>query len=239
MRNRRAGLTLMEVLVAISLLSLLSVGILTALRVAASAWERANASLMLDRRIAVANGIFYAALENVAPVYAEAAQSTQPGMASSFVFLFFQGEPQAMRFVTGYSLRGGPRGGLRLMELAVVDGPRGKRVLLNERPYGGPRAAGALVSSVVPEPAGGTRLFFAPIEPQPASFVIADELAGCSFSYLLQRAPGQPGTWTTMWQQPALLPSAVSIQMSPREETARLRPVTVTAPVRSKLRPLG
>ncbi len=237
MKNRRSGLTLMEVLVAISLLSLLSVAILTSLRVGAAAWGKANDSLMLDRRIATANAIFHSALENILPVYAEFQQGP---VASPVVFLFFQGQPESMRFVTGYSLQGGPRAGLRLMELQVVDGPRGKRVLLNERPYGGPRAAGSLVTGASPDPsAGELRLFFAPIEPQPNSFVIADELEGCMFSYLLQETPYDAGRWVSVWQRLTAIPGAVSIQMAGRADSARLRPVTVTAPIRSRLRPLA
>src|SRR6185436_15270322 len=49
--SREAGLTLMEVLVAVSLLSLLSVGMLIALRVGFSASAKANTRLIDDRRV--------------------------------------------------------------------------------------------------------------------------------------------------------------------------------------------
>jgi hypothetical protein len=51
------------------------------------------------------------------------------------------------------------------MELSVVDGPRGRRVLLNERPYGGPSSTLGLVTGATPDSATGElRLFFAPID---------------------------------------------------------------------------
>lgn len=233
MRNRRAGLTLMEVLVAIALLSLLSVGILMALRVGSSAWERATSSLMLDRRIATANAIFHAELEGILPAWAE---FENPLTKAPTAVTFFQGEPASMRFVTSYSLESGPRGGLRLVELQVTTAERGKRVLLNEQPYGGPRSAGRVVVGAPQDrETGRMRLLFAAIEARPSSFIIADELEGCSFSYRPQIMPGEPERWEPAWSNVFQLPSAVSIQITPRQGSARLRPVTVTVPIRSTM----
>lgn len=226
-RRGRRGLTLMEVLVAITLLGLLSAGSLTALRVAAGSWQRATSRLMLNRRVATANGIFHAAIEGALPVYAEHDRR---------LFLFFQGHPQSMRFVTPYSLERGPRGGLRIVELQVTTGERGRMVLLNERFYDGPAGAGRLVTGVARDQATGQfRMSFVPIEALPSSFVIADELAGCTFSYLMPEGPGQPARWVSEWPRLDRLPEAVSIQMAPRPDPARLLPVTVTVPIRSTL----
>jgi prepilin-type N-terminal cleavage/methylation domain-containing protein len=231
MRNPRAGLTLMEVLVAIALLSLLSVGILTAMRVGSTAWRRANADLMLDRRIAAANSIFHAELEGIFPAWAE---FQDPATRISTVFVFFQGQPQSMRFVTSYSLDSGPRGGLRIVEMQVTSTERGQRVLLNEQIYGEPRTAGRLVTGTIQE-RGGMRLLFAPIVPQPSSFVIADELGSCAFSYRAVLQLGEPEKWTPEWSDQYKLPTAISIQITPRGDSARLHAVTVTVPIRSVL----
>ena len=231
--NRSAGLTLIEVLVAISLLSLLSVSILMALRVGAGAWERTNTNLMLDRRIATANAIFHAELEGIFPGWAE---FDDPATRTPHVFVFFQGQPASMRFLTSYSLSNGPRGGLRLIELLVTDGPRGKRVLLNEQGYGDPKAAGRLVTGVIDDRSGrGARFSFAPIVPQPASFIIADELQNCSFSYLTEKVRNEPQRWAAVWLDPYRLPTAVGIQLTPRQDSARLQPVAVTVPIRATM----
>jgi prepilin-type N-terminal cleavage/methylation domain-containing protein len=231
-----AGLTLMEVLVAMALLSLLSAAILTALRVGASAWETANTNLMLDRRIASANAIFHAALEGMTPVFAEF-ESRETGPAT---VVFFQGHPQSMRFVSAYSLEAGPRAGLRILELEVVEGPRGRRVLLNDLPYLDPRQAGRFISGAQYDPqAGAVRLVFAPIQALPNSFIIADELEGCAFAYYLEeRGPEPSGRWLAVWDRLDELPRAVTIQIAARPDSARLRPVSITVPIRSRLRPL-
>jgi general secretion pathway protein J len=233
MRNKKAGLTLIEVLVAVSLLSLLSVGILMALRVGAGAWERANSALMLDRRIAAANRIFHAELEGIFPAWAEFQDPTTQAPVS---FLLFQGQPESMRFVTSYSLDGGPRAGLRLVELQVTATARGRRVLLNEETYSSPRVGGRIVSGLARGgPSPGLRILFAPIVPQPSSLIIADELESCSFSYLLDREPMEPQKWISAWEEPYFLPAAVSIQISARQDSGRLRPVSVTVPIRSTM----
>lgn len=235
-RRGSSGLTLMEVLVAVALLSLLSVGILTALRVGAKAWESANTNLMLDRRIASANAIFHGALEGILPALAE---FNRPQMSSLTSCVFFQGQPESMRFITAWSLEAGPRGGLRLIELQVTAGPRGRRILLNDLPYLGPREAGRFITGAIDDPrAGEMQLFWAPIQALPTSFIIADELESCAFAYYLQEAPGEPGRWLPGWLRSGQLPEAVSIQMTAPGDSARLRPVSITAPLRSRLRPL-
>ena len=230
------GLTLMEVLVAITLLSLLSVGLLMSLRVGARAWETAHTSLMLDRRIASANAIFHAALEGAAPALAEFERAR---MGTATTVVFFEGLPESMRFASAYSLESGPRGGLRIIELQVVAGPRGRRVLFNDLPYEGPRQAGGFITGAVEEPPNAElRLFWAPIQPLPTSFIIADELESCSFSYYLQEASDQPGRWLPAWPQAMRIPFAVAIQIVGRGDSARLRPVSITVPIRSRMRPL-
>ncbi len=225
----------MEVLVAVSLLSLLSVGILMALRVGVVSWEQTSSNLALDRRIASANAMFHAAIEGMVQVWGE---RQTPQMASAMPFLFFQGEPAAMRFVSAWSLEAGPRGGLRLIELQVTEGPRGRRVLMNDRPFPGARGLGALVKGEGPAAAGGEqRLFFAAIPALPTSFILADELEACSFSYQQRDDPSRPGLWVSVWTRTMALPEAVTIQIGARGDSARLRPVNVTVLVPARMRP--
>jgi hypothetical protein len=225
----------MEILVAITLLSLLSAGMLMALRVAANGWQQASASLSLDRRIATSNQILQTTLENL--VLARGAYRL-PQTEGFQTFMFFHGQPQSMRFVSSYSLEQGPRGGLRLVELQVVEGPRGWRLLMNEFPYGGPASVAPLVTGVVDDPATGLRrLLFAPIAAQPGSFIVADELENCGFAYYAQDRPQIPGVWAPEWVRTQQIPAAVRIAMASREASARLRHVTVTAPVRGRLQP--
>jgi hypothetical protein len=140
-----------------------------------------------------------------------------------------------MRFVSGYSLAAGRRAGLRVVELQVGDTSRGRRILLNDVPYGGPEALAGMITGVDRDPASGApRLLFTPIAARASSLIIADELEACRFSYLrepLTRAG--PALWVPQWDDLIRLPTAVRIEMTPRPAEGRLLPVTITAPVRS------
>jgi len=219
-------MSLIEILVAISLMGLLATAMVTALTVGAGSWQDARSHLTLDRRIATANEILYAELEGLVPLAARAAGYPRAA--------FFQGEPESMRFVSEYSLTAGRRGGLRIVELQVSDASRGRRILLNELPYGGPGALAGMITGVDRAAGSGApRLVFTPIVPRATSLIIADELEACRFSYLrLPRTPAEPALWVPQWDDLIRLPGAVRIEMTPRRGEARLLPVSITAPVR-------
>jgi hypothetical protein len=217
-------------MVAVTLLGLLSVGIITALQIGAGSWMGTRERLTHDRRISSANQIFHSAFNGIVPMTAQSI----PGAEARFpVTLFFQGEPQTMRFVSAYSVTAGNRGGLNVFELQVVDSENGRRVLLNQFPYGGPYQAGELITGIEPAPDGpGRRLLFQSVEPRGNSLIVADELVDCEFRYLRQpRRPDEPPVWIEVWTDPRVLPLAVSVRLTPRAEQGRLLPVSITAPI--------
>jgi hypothetical protein len=224
-------MTLIEILVAISLMGLLAVAMVTALTVGAGSWQDARSHLTLDRRIATANEILYAELEGLVPLGARAAAVPRAA--------FFQGEPESMRFVSEYSLTAGRRGGLRIVELQIGDASRGRRILLNELPYGGPGALGSMITGMESDPiSGAPRLLFVPIVPRATSLIIADELESCRFSYLrLPRTRAEPALWAPQWDDLTRFPGAIRVEMMPRQGQARLLPVSITAPVRARFAP--
>ena len=69
------GVTLIELLIAVSLMSLLTVGIVYAMRLAINSQERANNKLMANRRITGAQRILEQQVANFMPVIAECRQS--------------------------------------------------------------------------------------------------------------------------------------------------------------------
>lgn len=232
MRKRaQAGVTLMEVLIAVSLLSLLSVGILFALRVGLSAMSKANTRLMDNRRVAGAQKILQQQLAGFIPLIALCSPAQrEPGIRVPF----FQGEPQSLRIVSTYSLEGASRGFSQILEFQVTPGEEGKgvRLVVNEIPYTGPLSAGSLCLGLAADPAlGAQSLRFKPIEVGPGSFVLADRLAYCRFSYLMAAPPPALEAWRPNWYLPRW-PIAVRMEMAPLEPNpSRLNPVTVTAPL--------
>jgi general secretion pathway protein J len=223
--------TLIEVLIAVTLLALLSVAMLTAMRVSVSALGKADAKLMENRRVAGAQRIIEQELEGFMPT--NAVCGAAPGGARS-TLPFFQGEPAAMRFVSTFSLQQGWRGRPQILELAVIAGDQGRgvRLIVNEIPYN-PDAAGTLCMGRMSDPV--TQLSmprFRPIESGPSSYVLADKLEFCRFVYL---GPGLPPrnveSWRPYWALPRW-PVAVRIEMGPEAvDSSRLQPTTVTVPL--------
>lgn len=225
-----SGLTLVEILVAVTLLSLLAVGMVTALQVGAESWSSARKALTFDRRIATANAILHSQLAGLVPVTAEPPRGVGLGSHP-----FFQGEAQAMRLVTSYSWTGGVRTGLRLVELLVSPGREGEgvRLLLTESPYRGPAMVGAFIRGSAPSARSGRpRLLFSAIRTRPDTLIVADRLARCRFLYLL--APenrDEPSLWLAEWDEARKIPAAIRVEMEPLDDDGRLQPVTLVAAV--------
>jgi hypothetical protein len=131
-----------------------------------------------------------------------------------------------MRLVSTYSLQGASRGQPQILEMLVApaDNGQGVRLLVNEIPYGGPAAAGQFCTGLN---------HYLPISASEKSFVLADKLAFCRFTYLsipLEEIPRPE--WVPKFEGHTW-PRAVRIEMAPLEvDHSRLQPISVTAVIR-------
>ncbi|HYA18053.1 MAG TPA: prepilin-type N-terminal cleavage/methylation domain-containing protein, partial [Bryobacteraceae bacterium] len=180
-KKSQAGVTLIEVLIAVSLLGLLSVGVLTAMQLGLRTMDRTDARMVRNRRVTSARNILENEISGFVPTMAVLAQNRQA--------VFLETEPASMRFVTSYSLEDGWRGRPQIAALQVIPGENntGVRLIVNETPYTGPMQAGQLISGIEPDVTGRLVTHFAPIVPGPDSFVLADRLRYCRFLYLERR----------------------------------------------------
>jgi prepilin-type N-terminal cleavage/methylation domain-containing protein len=241
-RRSNAGVTLMELLIAMTLLGILSVGIVTSLRVGLSAMTKTDSKLMSNRRVARVERILEQEVASIMPVNADC---QPPGDAPSTRISFFQGETASMRFASSYSLQQGARGLPTILEYQVVPGEnnQGVRLAVNENVYTGSRGAGLFCLGTAPDPDTGAQApLFRPIAIGANSFVLADKLAFCRFSFRdiepPKDQPKEPPRWFLHWIRP-VLPSAIRIEMAPLvPDSAKLQPVTLTIPVRVTRRPL-
>jgi prepilin-type N-terminal cleavage/methylation domain-containing protein len=227
------GVTLIEVLIAVTLLSMLSVAMLFAMRVGLTTFTKADAKLMEGRRVAGTQRILADEIEGMIPVVAPC--SGKPEMAALKVALF-QGEPETMRLVSAFSLQQGWRGQPQILEFTVIPGENGGgvRLVVNEIPYAGPLPAGKLCMGAAPDPETAVVLpKFAPVETGATSFVLADKLEFCRFSYLTPGKPPDPTpVWKPKWTSRGW-PRGIRVEMAPMTpDPARVQPVTVTAPLR-------
>ncbi len=234
---RSAGVTLIELLIAVLLFSFLSFGIVMTLRVALNGMNKSDSKLMANRRVTSIERILDQEIEGILPVTAQC--QPQPGVLGP-ALMFFQGEPQSMRLASTYSLQQGQRGLPMILEYQVIPGEDGQgvRLVVNEHWYTGPRGAGIYCIGMSTDPTGASGPVFAPISIGPGSFVLADKLAYCRFSYRDPRIPPQPPVWVPHWIKP-VLPNAIRIEMAPlTPDAGRLVPVTLTVPVHVTRLPL-
>jgi len=229
-KNPQSGVTLIEILIAVSLMSLLSVGMLVAMRLGFNTMDKTDTRLVRNRRVANSRAIIESEIDGF--IFSRANYHPQPMVTATLSFL--QTEGQSMRFVTSYSLEDAWRGRPRIAAMQVIPGERneGVRLIVNETPYTGPEQAGLEITGIEQEPGAPPVIRFAPILAGPQSFVLADRLAFCHFSYLepLQVAPFQ--RWRPDWVLPQILPLAVRIEMAPLDSGSQvdLHISTVTVP---------
>ena len=131
-----------------------------------------------------------------------------------------------MRLVSTFSLDGAWRGVPQILEIFVIPGADGTgvRLVVNETPYGGPMSAGRFCLGINK---------YVAASPGPRSFVLADKLAFCRFSYLDQVPDGtKPAFWAPLFIG-ANWPKAVRVEMAPLlPDPGRLQPISLTAPIR-------
>jgi prepilin-type N-terminal cleavage/methylation domain-containing protein len=227
-RRAAAGVTLMEMLVAVTLLSLLSTAMVMAMRIGLNVYAKATGRLMDNRRVVGAQRVLEQELQGLMPVVANCGgQGTKFG--------FFQGEAQNMRLASTFSLQQGWRGQPQLLDLMVIPGEDGEgvRLVVNEATYTGPRSAGLLCAGTARDPLSGRMVFqFLPMSANPDSFVLADKMAYCRFSfYAPGRTPGDPPVWVTAWPGPGW-PYGIRVEMAPLQpDASRLQPITVMVPI--------
>jgi hypothetical protein len=228
-KRNSAGVTLMELLVAILLLSLLSVGMVMTLRVALSAMTKTDSRLMANRRVASVERILNEEISGMIPATADCIASGRKGGT----LMLFQGEAQSMRLASTYSLHQGARGLPMILEFQVIPGENneGVRLAVNEVWYTGPRGAGAVCIGMGRDPNGIPGPLFAPIQIGSNSFVLSDRLAYCRFIFRTIGPKGVP-VWLDHWTLQTF-PQAIRIDMAPlAPDAGRLQPVTLTIPIR-------
>jgi prepilin-type N-terminal cleavage/methylation domain-containing protein len=232
MRRAQAGVTLVEVLIAVTLLSLLTLGMLFAMRIGLSSLAKVDDKLMTNRRVVGAQRLLENQLEGLMP--AKLVNCGKIYFTPTSGPVMFQGDQRSMRLVSTFSLQQAWRGQPQILEMFVIPGDEGGvRLVVNETPYS-PLTASAGCLGMTTDPVSGQQVpRFAPPQISDHTFVLADHLAYCRFSYLVKlnvaerplpkwiaAAPG--GMW----------PRAIRVEMAPmKSDPSLLQPLTVTAPL--------
>lgn len=227
-----AGVTLLELLIAVTLVSLLSVGMAFALRISLDGSKRAQDRIGANRRILGVERILREQISNLMPVATPCrANSESVGQPLPL----FQGLPGTMRLVSTYSLTEAGRGVPRLLEYQVIPGEDGAglRLIVNESPWTGPVPRVSPCSGVATGPDGLPYALFPPVMVGPNSFVLADKLASCFIEYREVRQPPELARWVDRWTGANEWPSAIRVRLVPlaTNNSSELQPASLTVPI--------
>ena len=208
-QQAEAGVTLIELMIALTLVAALSTGMLMAMRTGLITLDRTSARLQSDRRIIGVEQILARQLGGVIPVVSPCSPPA-----------FFRGTSESLRLVSSYSMTGGARGFPQTLQLQVMPAEGGGvRLIVDERLYFGPAS---LIPFCGPAPA----------EAGENSFVLGDQLAYCRISYRESIADSVlGGRWLPVWDRPNL-PFAVRVDMASLvPNPGKLPIVSVTVPI--------
>lgn len=207
--HSQRGVTLIELMIAVTLVAAISTGMLLAVRVGLTTLEKTDHRVEANRRVVATNQILYRELAGMMPVVGACGP-------------FFHGDAQSLRLVTSYSIGQGSRGAPKILEIGVAQGTLGGlRLFVNETPYFGPSSTAPFCAE-----------FVAPPQPNATSFILADRLSSCSISYKDRLTDSvRTGNWFQAWVKPDL-PSAVHFEIVPlNPDAANLPLVSVTIPI--------
>jgi prepilin-type N-terminal cleavage/methylation domain-containing protein len=217
-RHAQRGVTLIELMIAVSLTAVITVGLLFALRTSIVAYEKTSDRLHSNREQLGRNQILSRELGGAMPVMSSCGTSNVP---------YFFGAPDSLRMISSYSIAEGFRGYPQILEFQTRrSSSGGLQLVVIERPFTGPSSTAPLCG-----PSGVFGLAGAEAEP----FVLADDLVACTFSYRGTPNPlavKQEANWTQTWTSSNVLPLAIKVEMQPRSEPGGGLPsVSVIAPM--------
>jgi prepilin-type N-terminal cleavage/methylation domain-containing protein len=239
-RSQR-GVTLLELMIAITLVAGLSTGMLMAMRTSLLTYEKTAKRLESNRRFVKTQQMLSDQISAVMPV-----QGACPGDDGQTVGIpsFLSGSEDTLRLVSSYSIAEGSRGYPQIVEYRVIPEQRGRvRLVATERPYAGPQSTIPYCGGAPPPPVSSYQLGARSAVPlgsaqsaEPTSgesYVLAEHLAYCRFSYHEPYDQNRfiETPWLPLWDKP-LLPAGVRIEMRPVvPDAGGLSVLGVTVPI--------
>lgn len=219
-RRAQSGFTLIELIIAITLVAAISAALLTTMRNALMTMERTQTRLEEARRAAGLQDLVRRQIGAVMPV-----RGVCGGTNANLLSPVFRGNAARLLLVSSDSLAGGSRGTPSVLLYAVQPNPDGTvRLEVTETPFSGPLSTAPLCAAAL---SGLPVANVAPV-------VVYARLAFCRFLYRRMNPDtyvGQ-GPWLVDWTLPAL-PYAVRVEMAAAPGGEARMPVgPITVPLR-------
>lgn len=216
--SRKAGFTLLELLISMTLMGLLTFAIHYGFRLGLSAYEKGEAHLQLSHQRQTALNLITRQLGSLVPYYSIQRLQEQP-----VDVLVFQGTDEGMRFVTTCSSQGLHTDGMLLVEyfLAPSKTDSSKALVANELPLPEDKFLAEVVfTGLTKGPDDIVLAEFAEFKPASESIYLIEGLSEAHFRYLEHPSlePTTPG-FQPLGKKRAGLPAGVEIQLRFKESS--------------------
>jgi general secretion pathway protein J len=182
--NPQQGFTLIEMLIAMTLLSMMVVLLFSSLKVAAESWNAGEAKIIEVNRKAVVYQFFKRQIAGIRPMLTPASQDAVDGGAQGSAF---QGQRQSLSFV-GALPASALRKGLHVFEIAANPNNT-TQLMVSLTPY--------IQSEITP----------------PEKVVLLDHVKGFEFAYFGNKGDGTAAVWETEWVGFAFLPQLIKVSI--------------------------
>ncbi len=220
----KRGVTLIELLVAISLMGMISLALLFSMRIGSGAWRRGNARMAANRGVIAAGDLISAQLADVQARRVKWGPDDSPTF-----FAYFDGAPERLRLLTSYSLALRSRGGVWLAEYFFVKEGDGCALRYYERQYDTDRDIASTVRGAGFDPfANRMSVLFNSDPPASSGRTLYTGLRDCRFEYLIEPQDA-PAYWGKYWiTNDRYLPRSVAVRVEGPEQGG-IAPVATVA----------
>ncbi len=205
--RRASGFTLVELLLAVTLLSILLALTYGGLQAATRTTDRGQKILEESGRLRMAHQFVRKQINQALPLGFNQQEDTASALGEPPITEVFAGRPDSIRFVgpmPGYLGFGGPQ----VQELNIIDGDDGLELVLSHALLQGFEDASL---------------------DERAPIVLIDHIASAEFSFLARDEEGEIAGWVTDWEETAQLPVAVALDIQFEEGAYTDWPLLVAA----------
>lgn len=183
-QRRAGGFTLLEMLIAMTLLGFILALLFGGLRLGSRSWDAGEARSTNSTHLALVQGFLRRELSQVHPFRWKKKVDTE---------LAFEGESAKLRFVAPVSARLGP-GGLYLISLELVTDKEGSQLVMKR---------------VIPEPDSTD---FSALD-SAENVVLAEHVESISFAYFGVETKEAEPQWADKWDSPKFLPYMIRMKV--------------------------
>jgi prepilin-type N-terminal cleavage/methylation domain-containing protein len=223
---RQRGFTLIELMLALSLMGLLTATSVAAWRVGVSAQEKVSQITTANRRRSSVAEFFVAQIGAIVPMRMRSNQGTRG--------LSFAGTPSSMMLVSRYSLAQRTRSGL-VLAMYKIEKNEGKETLMySERIISSQRDLDQLLAGITSEGQSLTGQELTAVSRDNRWITMIENLDDGYFEYFGKVQLDKESIWERTWDSSSgRLPQGVALHFSSSEAPGRELPSTITAEVNS------